>query len=145
MALNFRFAMPDGVLKLYEPGSEGPRWWAKWPDYTRNLPKRGILDCCSASTCPKVIEHFGSAEILGLKLGVGWVGTDARADEPLPKNVRRYYVPSSQHGGGSGSFNTTPPAVPNCPSRGYGRGTFPANPVPHLQVPTRLSTIPASG
>ena len=27
IALNVRFAMPDGVLKLYEPGSEGPQWW----------------------------------------------------------------------------------------------------------------------
>ena len=62
VALNFRFAMPDGVLKLYEPGSEGPQWWVPWPDPVRNLPTRGILDRCTAThTCPKVIEHFGAA------------------------------------------------------------------------------------
>ena len=27
LAMNFRFAMPDGVLKLYEPGGEGAQWW----------------------------------------------------------------------------------------------------------------------
>lgn len=135
VALNFRFAMPDGVLKLYEPGSEGPQWWHRYPDHARGLPPRGILDRCEASkTCPKVIEHFGAAEIWGLKLGPEWVGTDPKTDIPLPKNVRRYYLPSTQHGGGVGGFNVNPPAVPNCPSAGYGQGTFPANPVPHVQT-----------
>ncbi|MPZ87566.1 MAG: hypothetical protein GEU81_05715 [Nitriliruptorales bacterium] len=135
VALNFRFAMPDGVLKLYEPGSEGPQWWAKWPDHTRGLPTRGILDRCSATkTCPKIIEHFGSAEIWALKLGPEWVGTDPKADIPLPANVRRYYIPSTRHGGGSGSFNVEPPSIPACPSVGYGRGTFPDNPVPHTET-----------
>jgi hypothetical protein len=135
VALNFRFAMPDGVLKLYEPGSEGPQWWAPWPDHVRNLPPRGILDRCTATnTCPKIIEHFGAAEIWGLKLGPEWVGTDAAADIPLPPNVRRYYIPSTPHGGGSGGFSVTPAAAPSCPSEGYGEGTLAANPVPHTQT-----------
>ena len=139
VALNFRFAMPDGVLKLYEPGSEGPQWWAQWPDYVRGLPPRGILDRCEASkTCPKIVEHFGAAEIWGLKLGPEWVGTDPRTDVPMPKNVRRYYIPSTQHGGGGGGFNVNPPAVPSCPSTNYGQGTFPGNPVPHTQTVTAL-------
>jgi len=139
VALNFRFAMPDGVLKLYEPGSEGPQWWHKYPDYVRDLPPRGILDRCEASkTCPKIIEHFGAAEIWGLKLGPEWVGTDPHEDIPLPKNVRRYYIPSTPHGGGSGGFTVTPAAPPSCPSSGYGQGTFPANPVPHTQTVTAL-------
>jgi hypothetical protein len=136
VALNFRFAMPDGVLKLYEPGSEGPQWWVRWPDRVRHLPTRGILDRCSATlTCPKIIEHFGAAEIWGLKLGPEWVGTDASTDIPLPKNVRRYYIPSTEHGGGDGGFDTVNlPAVPSCPSAGYGQGTFRGNPVPHTQT-----------
>jgi len=135
VALNFRFAMPDGVLKLYEPGSEGPQWWVKFPDRARGLPPRGILDRCRHShTCPKIIEHFGAAEIWALKLGIEWVGTDAKKDIPLPKNVRRYYIPSTQHGGGVGGFNVNPPAPPSCPSVGYGQGTFNANPVPHTQT-----------
>jgi hypothetical protein len=139
IALNFRFAMPDGVLKLYEPGSEGPQWWAPWPDPVRGLPSRGILDRCTLShSCPKIFEHFGSAEVWGLKLAPEWVGTAADADIPLPDNVRRYYIPSTQHGGGPGGFSTTLLAPPTCPSVGYGRGSFPTNPMPHTQTVNAL-------
>lgn len=139
VALNFRWAMPDGVLKLYEPGSEGPQWWHRFPDHKRGLPPRGILDRCHATgTCPKIVEHFGAAEIWGLKLGPEWVGTDPKNDIPLPANVRRYYIPSTRHGGGVGGFDSSLPGnlpgVPSCPSTGYGVGTFPDNPVPHAQT-----------
>jgi Alpha/beta hydrolase domain len=135
VALNFRFAMPDGVLKLYEPGIEGPQWWAPWPDSVRGLPAAGILDRCTASrSCPKIIEHFGSAEAWGLKLTPEWVGTTGDADIPLPDNVRRYYIPSTQHGGGKGGFSTSMLPPPACPSAGYGRGTLPENPVPHVDT-----------
>lgn len=140
IALNFRFAMPDGVLKLYEPGSEGPQWWQRYPDHVRGLPPRGILDrCLRTGTCPKIVEHFGAAEIWGLKLGPEWVGTDPKNDIPLPANVRRYYIPSTDHGGGSGGFNVNPePPAANCPSAGYGPATFATNPVPHTQTVTAL-------
>jgi hypothetical protein len=106
IALNFRWAQPDGVLELYQAGSEGPQWWTKWPDRVRHLPTRGILDRCKEShTCPKIIEHFGSAEVWALKLTPEWVGTDGEHDIPLPKNVRRYYIPSTTHGG----TNVAPP------------------------------------
>src|SRR5205807_1553959 len=36
VALNFRWAQPDGVLELYQAGSEGPQWWADWPDHVRH-------------------------------------------------------------------------------------------------------------
>ena len=135
ISLNSRFAMPDGTLKLYEPGSEGPQWWADWPDSVRGLPAKGILDRCSANnTCPKIIEHVGAAEVWGLKLSPEWVGTSADADIPLPTNVRRYYIPSTQHGGGGGGFTVNPAAPPQCPSVNYGQGMFPANPVPHTQT-----------
>ena len=135
VALNFRFATPDGVLKLYEPGGEGPMWWAPWPDDLRGLPTGGILDRCQATgTCPKIVEHFGSAEIWALKISPGLVGTDAKADIPLPSNLRRYYMASTRHGGGSGSFDVEPPAPPACPSVGYGRGVLPDNPVPHTET-----------
>src|SRR5258706_64776 len=106
IALNFRWAQPDGVLELYQAGSEGPQWWHKFPDTIRDLPPRGILDRCEASnTCPKVIEHFGSAEVWALKLTPEWVGSDPQNDIPLPQNVRRYYIPSTTHGGS----NVAPP------------------------------------
>jgi hypothetical protein len=51
------------------------------------------------------------------------VGKDAKADIPLPANVRRYYFPGTSHGGGRGGFSTAAPAPPNgC--------VLPANPNP---------------
>jgi Alpha/beta hydrolase domain len=139
IALNFRFAKPDLVQKLYEAGSEGPVWWHKYPDHARGLPPGGILDRCERSkTCPKVVEHFGAAEVWGQKLTTGWVGTNAKADIPLPKNVRRYYFASSPHGGGSGGFDVNPGSVPNCSGTNYGPGTFPRNPMPQTQTVTAL-------
>ena len=141
IALNFRWAQPDGVLELYQAGSEGPQWWVRYEDKVRDLPKRGILDRCEdTKTCPKVVEHFGSAEVWALKLTPEWVGTDAKKDIRLPNNVRRYYIPSSTHGGGAGGFNTSLPGVglptvgANCPGNNYGTGILPANPMPHTET-----------
>lgn len=141
IALNFRWAQPDGVLELYQAGSEGPQWWLPQPDPVRGHPAAGILDRCIATrTCPKIIEHFGSAEVWALKLTPEWVGTDAKADLPLPDNVRRYYIASSNHNGGVGGFDTSLPGVglPKtgavCPGNNFGVGVLPANPVPHTQT-----------
>jgi alpha/beta hydrolase family protein len=135
IALNYRFAVPDGVLKLYEAGSEGPQWWGAAADPVRGLPAAGILDRCNAThTCPKIVEHFGAAEVWGLKLTPEWVGSAGDTDLPLPDNVRRYYIPSTQHGGGPGGFSTTAGAPPACPSVGWGTGALPSNPVPHTQT-----------
>ena len=135
LAMDYRFAMPDGVLKLFEPGSEGTQSWGPWPDPVRGLPAAGILDRCTAShTCPKIIEHFGSAEMWGLKLSPAFVGSSADKDIPVPDNVRRYYIGSTQHGGGPGGFSTTPLAPPSCPSNGYGMGALADNPMPQRET-----------
>ena len=145
IALNFRWAQPDGVLELYQAGSEGPQWWSRHPDPVRGGPAAGILDRCEATrTCPKIMEHFGSAEVWALKLTPAWVGADGKADLPLPANVRRYYIASSNHGGGAGGFDTSLPGVglpatgAVCPGNNYGVGLLPANPVPHTQTVNAL-------
>ncbi len=145
IALNFRWAQPDGVLELYQAGSEGPQWWLPHPDPVRGGEAAGILDRCTASkTCPKVMEHFGSAEVWALKLTPEWVGTDGKADLPLPDTVRRYYIASSTHGGGAGGFDSSLPGVglprsgPSCPGNNFGTGTLPENPVPHTQTVNAL-------
>lgn len=103
--MNFRFALPGGAAALYEPGSEGVLWWSRYEDRVRGLAAASLLDRCSATnTCPKIIEAFGSTEFWGLRMSPGLIGTDARADIPLPANVRRYYYPSTTHGGGRGGF-----------------------------------------
>ncbi len=141
IALNFRWAQPDGVLELYQAGSEGPQWWLPQADPVRGGPAAGLLDRCSATkTCPKIIEHFGSAEVWALKLTPEWVGTDGRQDLPLPPNVRRYYIASSNHGGGAGGFDSSLPGVglpatgAACPGNNYGSALLPANPMPHTET-----------
>ena len=145
IALNFRWAQPDGVLELYQAGSEGPQWWLPHPDPVRGMPAAGILDRCNATqTCPKIMEHFGSAEVWALKLTPEWIGTDGKQDLPLPPNVKRYYIASSNHGGGAGGFDTSlpeaalPKAGPMCPGNNFGQGLLPANPMPHTQTVNAL-------
>ena len=98
--LNLRFAVPGGAATLFEPGSEGTLWWSRYNDTTRGRGVHSLLDRCTATgTCPKIMETFGSTELWGLRLSPALVGTDARADVPLPANVRRYYFPGVTHGG----------------------------------------------
>src|SRR5256885_4969025 len=81
------------------------------------------------------------------KLTPEWVGTDAESDIPLPSNVRRYYIPSTTHGGTNVAlpnpmFNASLAgallAPPGCPGNNFGTGVFPANPVPHAQTVNAL-------
>src|SRR6266480_1058794 len=140
VANNSRWGQPDGVLELYQMGSEGPQWWHSFPDRVRDLPPGGILDRCSETdTCPKIIETFGGAEVFALKMTTSWVGTDPKNDIPLPDNVRRYYLPSSTHGGGNGVTTQNPSnAVVGCPGNNWGTGTLRANPVPATQLVNRM-------
>ena len=131
--------MPDGVMKLYEPGAEGTQSWSPSGDPVRGLPAAGILDRCTATnTCPKIVEHFGSAEFWGLKLSPAFVGASAGKDIPIPGNVRRYYIGSTQHGGGRGGFTTAADKPPACPSNGYGQGVFATNPMPQRETVNAL-------
>ncbi|HXM80640.1 MAG TPA: alpha/beta hydrolase domain-containing protein [Burkholderiales bacterium] len=141
VANNSRWGQPDGVLELYQMGSEGPQWWHEWPDLVRDLPTRGILDRCERThTCPKIVETFGGAEVFALKMTMSWVGTSADHDIPVPKNVRRYYLPSSTHGGGNGETTEAPVAAGavSCPGNNWGKGTLRANPVPSTGLVNRM-------
>ena len=140
VANNSRWGQPDGVLELYQMGSEGPQWWQKFPDRVRNLPPGGILDRCMRSeTCPKIVETFGGSEVFALKMTMSWVGTDPKNDIPLPDNVRRYYLPSSTHGGGGGGFSEAPAnSTVGCPGNNWGNGTLRPNPVPATAMVNRL-------
>ena len=107
--INLRFALPGGAASLYQPGSEAVVWWSTYTDTLRGRPAASMLDhCLATNTCPKVFETLGSAEFWGLRESPNFVGTSAR-DIPLPANVRRYYFPSTTHGGGNGAFTRDPP------------------------------------
>ena len=107
--INYRFAIPGGASGLYELGSDGVVWWSDWPDPVRAHPTGGLLDRCNATrTCPKIVEVLGSSEFWSLRASPDFAGTDGKIDIPLPENVRRYYVASTQHGGGVGGFRLVP-------------------------------------
>lgn len=105
--LNVRFGVPGGAANLYEPGSDGVLWWGEHDDVARGRGRTSLLARCERTrTCPKIVETFGSAEVWGLRMSPNLVGLEAKADIPLPANVRRYYFPSVTHGGGAGGFST---------------------------------------
>lgn len=123
--LDLRFGVPGGAAGTFEPGSEGTLWWGPYNDRLRGLGTTSLLDRCNATgTCPKVVETLGSAEFWGLRASPNFVGTDAKADIPLPANVRRYYWPSVTHNGSMrGGFNLRGETT-------YGGCAMPGNPIP---------------
>jgi hypothetical protein len=107
-------------------------WWSDYADAARGRPSAGLLDRCRATkTCPKIFETFGSVEFWFLRESPNLVGTDARADIPLPANVRRYFFPGTTHGGGRGGFSTV-----SQPARGC---VLPANPNPESDTMRALT------
>ncbi|OFW00950.1 MAG: hypothetical protein A3G20_06155 [Acidobacteria bacterium RIFCSPLOWO2_12_FULL_59_11] len=116
LAINFRFADASGSSDLYEPGSEAVLWWGDYADEVRNRRKASLLDRCrETGTCPKIFETFGGSEFWQFRMSPDLVGIGARADIPLPPEVRRYFFPGVIHGGGRGGFNTSGPGVePGC-------------------------------
>jgi hypothetical protein len=116
LAMNIRFGVLGGTSSLFEAGSDGTLWW--WDGST------GLLARCRASgTCPKIVETLGSNEFWYLRASPGFVGKRAEADIALPPEVRRYYYPSTGHGGGTGVVSTEP-------SRPAGACAMAANPNP---------------
>jgi Alpha/beta hydrolase domain len=132
LALNYRFAVGGGIANRYEPGSEAVLWWSDYPDKVRHRPTAGMLDRCRVTkTCPKIFETFGTLEFWELRMSPNLIGTDAKADIPIPAEVRRYYFPGTTHGGGRGGFSTAAPAPPNgC--------VLPANPNPESDTTRAL-------
>ena len=132
LALNFRFAVAGGAAGPYQPGSESVLWWSDYEDKARHRPAAGMLDRCSKTkTCPKIFETFGALEFWYLRESPDLVGTDAKADIPLPANVRRYFFPGTAHGGGRGGFQVEAPGPPaGC--------ALPGNPNPESDTMTAL-------
>jgi len=130
--LNVRFGVPGGTSMLYELGTDGVNWWGPAPDVRRHNAITSLLKRCAAShTCPRIIDLHGSAEFYSLRASMGYVGSSAVADIPLPPNVRRYYFAGATHGGGSGGFSLAGSPLRNC--------VLAANPNP--EEPTRRALI----
>jgi hypothetical protein len=114
-SMSYRFAAPGGLVGLYEVGNDGINWWSDYNDTVRGEGSHGLLDRCRMDDrCPKVTEIMGSAEFWNLRASVNYVGTDLKADIPLPANVRRYYNAGTHHNGGRGGFDLVTPPVNAC-------------------------------
>lgn len=134
--IDYRFAISGGESKLYEQGTDPVVWWEDYTDTARGRTTAGMLDRCRASnTCPKIAEINGSAEYWNLRMSPGIVGTKADVDIPLPPEVRRYYVPSTSHGGGNGAFTITTAATGGT----VGSCLLTSNPMPESDIKTALT------
>jgi hypothetical protein len=127
IGMNFRWAQPDGVLELYQAGSEGPQWWVPWPDKVRGLPARSILDRCMASkTCPKIIEHFRFRRSVGTQAHTGMGG------QPAPTRIFRCRP----------MYAVTTYQAPH--TAAAQAASIPVWPVPHYRRPIARATIMGS-
>jgi Alpha/beta hydrolase domain len=114
-SMSYRFASPGGLVSLYEIGNDGTNWWSDYDDTARGQGHHGLLDRCKLDNhCPKITETMGSAEFWDLRASTNYVGTDAKADIPLPPNVRRYYNAGVSHNGGKGGFDVMTPPIQAC-------------------------------
>ena len=114
-SMSHRFASPGGLVGLFEIGNDGANWWSDYGDTVRGTGRHGLLDRCRLDAhCPKITETMGSAEFWNLRASADYVGTDAKADIPLPANVRRYYNAGVHHNGGRGGFDLVTPPVNGC-------------------------------
>jgi len=121
--LNRRFALPGGLVVFRELAHEGADWYLPHVDGPRGRPEWGVMSrCLATNSCPKIVETFGSTEIYGLRHSFVLVGTDAKEDLPIGDNHRRYYMASSNHGGGPGGFASVTGPVSGC--------LLPTNPTP---------------
>jgi hypothetical protein len=112
---NIRFANEGMISNLYDPGIEGPLWWADYTDTVRSRGTWGLLHRCTATnTCPLIFETYGGAEYWYGRGTVGIAGTTGVDDIPVPSNVRRYYMSGTTHGGGGGRFVLAQPPVARC-------------------------------
>ena len=115
LSMNYRFASPGGLVWLHETGSEGSNWWSAYNDRVRGEGRHSLLDrCLKDKTCPMIAEIMGSTEFWDLRASLDFVGTDAKADIPLPADVRRYYNAGAPHNGGRGGFDRLTPATQGC-------------------------------
>jgi hypothetical protein len=130
-AFNIRFAQPGNIAGLYDPIAEGPSWWEDYTDTVRGRPTWGLLHRCrTTNTCPSIMEIEGGADFFFVKGSLGIAGTTGKDDIPLPANVRRYYMTSTNHTGGTDNFNYEQPPVEGC--------MLPANPLPWFETERAL-------
>ena len=116
------------------------------PDQVRGMKPGGILDRCNESeTCPKIIEHFGAAEIWGLKLGPEWVGTEPSRTSRCPTTCAATTSPARRTAAATADSTPIPARAAQLPEHRLRRGHLPANPMPHTETTNAIAHTSAAG
>jgi hypothetical protein len=68
-------------------------------------------------------------------MSLGLAGSDGATDIALPANVRRYYIPGTNHGGGNGAFTVNPTAAGST----VGACALLSNPMPENDIRMALT------
>ena len=107
--VNFRFARPGGAAGLYDPGSDAVIWWEHTADTRDTGPRRECSIAAARRTPARRSSRRSARRSSGGCARRPTSSAPMRArDIPLPSNVRRYYFPSTTHGGGNGAFTRAP-------------------------------------
>jgi hypothetical protein len=132
--MNYRFAQPFRThrqhIGRHFPEFQGPFTNQVVHDQITGKTDGWLARCYATNTCPKIMETFGSSEIWTLRASFMLVGTDAKADIPIPENVRRYFFAGVTHGGGRGGFSSAETVNESC--------VLPANPAPSAPMRSAL-------
>ena len=129
--LNRRFALPGSDVELY--GSAPKRRCGGKTGTTRRAaaaPPACSIAAARPTRARRSWRRSAAAEIWNLRASFMLVGTDAKADIPLPDTVRRYFFPGVTHGGGRGGFSSAETAANGC--------ELPANPAPSAPMRSAL-------
>ena len=146
IAMNFRFAMPDGVSKLYEPGSEGTQTWLPAPDPVRGLAGGGHPGPLHRK--PHLPEDRGAFR-RRRNVGSEAVAVFCRHRGRQGHSAARQCAPLlyRQHAAWRRPRRILHHAAapPACPGNGYGKGALPPIPCRSARRSTRCASISAIG
>ena len=133
LRMNFRFAVRRGSAPdCMSPAARASSGGAIMPISAPSPHGRPARPLHAQPTPARRSWRLSAAlEFWNLRESPDLVGTDAKADIPLPPNVRRYFFPGTTHGGGRGGFITARRAAECC--------VLPANPNPELETMQALT------
>jgi len=102
---NFRWGQPGRWSKEHEdhfqPGDQFPFTYAVTTDPVGGATDGLLKNCLATATCPKIMQLDGAFEFWGGRASL-LVTDGAGRNVQIPDNVRLYFVPGTQHGGGGG-------------------------------------------
>jgi Alpha/beta hydrolase domain len=142
---NFRWSQPGRWSKSHEdhfqPGDQFPFTYAVTRDPVSGAADGLLKKCLATHTCPKIMQLDGAFELWGGR-GSLLVTDGAGHEVPIPDNVRLYFVPGAQHGGGNGVGTERQTATCQNPSSAVDERTTDRALVPAMEAWLTTGTAP---